>query len=73
MARDSRIILAGGLTPENIQEAVDTVNPYAVDISSGVEAVPGVKDHDKLTKFFNNLRECRREWKSERDRLFPVA
>ena len=73
IARDSRIILAGGLTPENIQEAVETVNPYAVDISSGVEAAPGRKDHDKLTQFFNNLKEYRREWNPERNRLFPIA
>ncbi len=45
------MILAGGLTPENVGEAVKKVRPYAVDISSGVEAEPGRKDHAKLKAF----------------------
>ncbi len=45
------IILAGGLTPENVVEAVKTVHPYAVDVSGGVESEPGRKDHDKLDRF----------------------
>src|SRR5207237_21231 len=45
------IFLAGGLTPENVAEAVQRVQPYAVDVSSGVEATPGRKDHAKVRSF----------------------
>ncbi len=45
------VILAGGLKPENVKEAILTVKPYAVDVASGVEASPGVKDHEKGQRF----------------------
>jgi phosphoribosylanthranilate isomerase len=51
-----RIILAGGLTPENVAEAIDTVRPFAVDVTSGVELRPGRKDHDRVSRFVAAVR-----------------
>jgi phosphoribosylanthranilate isomerase len=55
-ARQYRIVLAGGLTPENVGEAVREVRPYAVDVSSGVEAVPGRKDPEKVAQFIRSAK-----------------
>jgi phosphoribosylanthranilate isomerase len=50
------LILSGGLVPDNVREAIATVRPFAVDVSSGVEASPGRKDPEKLSRFFEAVR-----------------
>ena len=51
-----KIILAGGLTPENVKDAIAQVHPYAVDVSGGVESAPGKKDKEKMARFIEAVR-----------------
>ncbi|WP_331235000.1 phosphoribosylanthranilate isomerase [Natronorarus salvus] len=51
---DSPAVLAGGLTPENVREAVETVSPFGVDVAGGVETESGEKDHDAVARFVAN-------------------
>ncbi|NLV11976.1 phosphoribosylanthranilate isomerase [Haloarcula argentinensis] len=55
---DVPIVLAGGLTPENVGEAVETVAPFAVDVASGVESAGGTKDHDAVGRFVRNAKRA---------------
>lgn len=56
IAARRRIVLAGGLTPLNVGDAVATVRPYAVDVASGVETEPGIKDSLKIRAFINAVK-----------------
>lgn len=54
--RDKPFFLAGGITPDNVAEAIAKTHPYAIDVASGVERAPGIKDHDKLRRLFEAIR-----------------
>jgi phosphoribosylanthranilate isomerase len=51
------VILAGGLTPENVGEAISRVGPSGIDVSSGVESSPGLKDSDRLKALFAAMKK----------------
>jgi phosphoribosylanthranilate isomerase len=58
IAQKRRIVLAGGLTPANVADAIGAVRPFGVDVSSGVEEAPGVKNFDKVARFLENARHA---------------
>jgi phosphoribosylanthranilate isomerase len=58
LARSSRLVLAGGLRPDNVGEAIARVRPYGVDVSSGVESSPGVKEPEMIAEFLEAVREA---------------
>jgi phosphoribosylanthranilate isomerase len=75
IARSRPTVLSGGLTPENVAQAIATVKPFGIDVSSGVEDAPGIKSHDRLSALFRALTKQsvvpnqRRERFSERQRV----
>src|SRR5688500_6008892 len=62
LARERRVVLAGGLAASNVAEAIATVQPYGVDVSSGVEEAPGVKDPTKVERFLARAGEAFERW-----------
>jgi indole-3-glycerol phosphate synthase/phosphoribosylanthranilate isomerase len=55
-AQEGRVVLAGGLAPENVRDAIESVRPWAVDASSQLELSPGIKDHDRIRAFVEAAR-----------------
>lgn len=53
------VVLSGGLGPENIREALERVNPSAIDVSSGIEEGPGIKDHERMKMFMEEVADFR--------------
>ena len=60
LAGRTEVVLAGGLNPTNVAQAIDVVSPFGVDVSSGVESAPGVKDPRKIEEFIRAVRSLAR-------------
>jgi phosphoribosylanthranilate isomerase len=58
LAAQREIVLAGGLKPENVADAIARVRPFGIDVSSGVERAPGVKDHQRLRALFEVVHDA---------------
>jgi phosphoribosylanthranilate isomerase len=68
-----RVILAGGLTPENVGEAIAAARPYAVDVNSGVETAPGIKDRERLRLFCERVAQASARLATSAGRRFDRA
>ena len=55
-----RVLLSGGLNPDNVRAGIEQLHPWGVDVASGVEAAPGIKDLERLTRFVQAVREADR-------------
>jgi len=59
LSKQRELVLAGGLSPENVQQAIEVLNPFGVDVSSGIEEKEGVKDHARMRDFVAKVRAAK--------------